>query len=229
MVNPWLALPTTSPHVLPEDRAQINAYNAKLPETSLHRIQVDELIPEPFIGAVATAPVIVLQLNPGNAENNVASHAQPDFRRALFANLRHEPTEWPFYFFDPRFREHPGGLWWISKTTELLAEKGQFERLAHKLAVIEWFPYKSSRFRGNCSVPSQQYGFSLVGSAMARGALVIVSRSVALWEKSVPALQGYERKLTLSSVQNVVLSRNNVKFNGVRSARAWEMLREALA
>ena len=76
---------------------------------------------------------------------------------------------------------------------------------------------------------SQNYGFSLVESAIARGALIILSRSVRLWEKSVPALQGYERKLTLSSVQNVALSRNNLKYNGEKCDKAWDMLKEALA
>lgn len=228
MENPWLALPETSPFVLPQDRAQIEAYNAKLPEASPRRILIDELLPEPFIGSVATAPVIVLQLNPGFDESNFDSHAATAFRAALDANRRHAQTEWPFYFFDPRFREHPGGEWWRGKTKELDDLVG-FGRLTQNLAVVEWFPYRSRRFGGNCHVESQNYGFSLVESAIARGALIILSRSVRLWEKSVPALQGYERKLTLSSVQNVALSRNNLKYNGEKCDKAWDMLKEALA
>jgi hypothetical protein len=50
-----------------------------------------------------------------------------------------------------------------------------------------------------------------------------------LWERSVPALRGYARKLTLSSVQNPALTPNNVKYNGEKDAKAWGMLVEALS
>jgi hypothetical protein len=108
--NPWLGLPSKGPYVLPEDRPFVDAFNTALSPSSLFRIATNEVIPEPFVGAVATAPVLVLQLNPGYDETNPASHAEPDFREALLQNLRHSPREWPFYFFDPRFRDaHPGG------------------------------------------------------------------------------------------------------------------------
>src|SRR5215204_4755778 len=65
VANPWLALPSTAPYVLPEDRLKVEAFNAKLPSTSPCRLDVKTVIPEPFIGAVTSAPVVVLQLNPG--------------------------------------------------------------------------------------------------------------------------------------------------------------------
>ncbi len=228
MINPWLDLPVTSPHVLPSDRVAVEAFNAKLPRSSPYRIHVDGVIPEPYVGAVATAPVLVLQLNPGSDETNPASHADPDFHAALLANLRHELTEWPFYFFDPRFREsHPGGRWWVSKTRKL-AEVIPIQRLAQRLAAVEWFPYKSPRFRGGCTVSSQEYGFFLVTSAIERGALIVVARSQARWEASVPALRGYRRKLTLSSVQNVALTPNNLKYQDIKPRKAWTLLVGAL-
>lgn len=201
--------------MLPEDRLQVEAFNAKLPPTSPWRLDVETVIPEPFIGAVTSAPVVVLQLNPGfDPATDSASHADPQFRTALFANLRHEQTTWPFYFFDPRFRDsHPGGLWWKRKTKKL-EEAIPLEHLAQRLAVIEWFPYKSRRYKIGCTVPSQEYGFSLVSSAIDRGALIVLSRSRELWERSIPALRSYPRKLTLSSVPNVALSPNNLTRDG---------------
>lgn len=207
----------------------MEAFNARLPTSSPHKIHIEAVIPEPFVGAVTIAPVVVLQLNPGSDETNPASHADPDFRAALLKNLRHEPTKWPFYFLDPRFQKaHPGGRWWISKIRKL-AETVPIERLAQRLAVVEWFPYKSPRFRVGCTVQSQQYGYFLVASAIDCGALIVASRSQSLWEKSVPALRQYKRKLTLSSVQNVALTPNNLKFQDVKSHKAWSQLVESLA
>ena len=229
MTNPWLALPPSPPYVLPDDRTCVEAFNAKLPPDSPRRIEIEAVIPEPFVGAVKTAPVVVLLLNPGFGPEDAASHADPEFRTALISNLRHVPSKWPFYFFDPRFRDtHPGGRWWIEKTKRLAEEVIPLSALAQRLAVVEWFPYKSTKHNsGSCRVLSQDYGFSLVAFAMERGALVVIARSVPSWESSVPALQNYPRKLTLSSSQNVALTPNNVKLNGEKTA-AWELLVNAL-
>ena len=47
-------------------------------------------------------------------------------------------------------------------------------------------------------------------------------------EGSVPALQYYPRKLTLSSKENVVLTRNNVLLNDKKKPAAWDLLVNAL-
>lgn len=228
MINPWLSLPTSSPHVLSEDRLVIDNFNVALPVASPFRIATDGVIPEPFVGAVTTAPVVVLQLNPGHDDTNVASHADPEFRAALFGNLCHAEVDWPFYFFDPRFRDsHPGGRWWIKKTKEL-AKAIPLATLAQRLAVVEWFPYKSTKYKRGCRVNSQAYGFALVEAAITRGALIVVSRSIDLWEESVPALRTHPRKLTLSSRQNVSLTPNNLKMDGQKTQAAWDLLIEAL-
>ena len=228
MTNPWLALPSSPPYVLPDDRTCVEAFNAKFTSDSPFRIKIEDVIPEPFVGTVKTAPVVVLQLNPGFSLQDTASHADPEFRTALISNLSHEPSQWPFYFFDPRFRDtHPGGRWWI-KRTRRLAEVIPLPILAQRLAAVELFPYKSTKYRRGCRVRSQDYGFSLVASAMEREALVVIARGVRSWEGSVPALQYYPRKLTLSAKQNVFLTRNNVLLNGEKTPAAWDLLVNAL-
>jgi hypothetical protein len=102
------------------------------------------------------------------------------------------------------------------------------KQLAHRLAVVEWFPYKSAKFKLACRVQSQEYGFALVRAALARGALLVIARGMKLWEESVPAIRTYPRKLTLSSVQNVALTPNNLKLQGRKSKRAWALLVGAL-
>lgn len=225
--NPWHDLLDESPYVLHCDFEQIKAFNAKQPSGSPTRFHIDHVIPEPFVGNVKTAPVILLQLNPGSCSEDVGAHADPRFRAALLANLRHTSSPWPFYFLAPEFSTHPGGKWWSGKLGKLL-DRFHPEHIAQRLAVVEWFPYKSPRFKGGCRVSSQEYGFWLVRQAIDRGALIVISRAVKLWEKSVPELQSYRRKLTLSSTQNVSLTPNNLKLNGIKDPDAWNILIEAL-
>ena len=191
MRNPWLDLPDASPYVLPSDRFDVDDFNAELEVSARCRIPVRDVIPEPFAGAVKSAPVVILQLNPGIDPTKIKLHMERSYRAALLANLRLESSEWPFYFFDPRFRDsQPGGGWWM-KRTRRLTEIISLDQLSQRLAVVEWFPYRSPRFRRGCSVASQGYGFFLVSEAIDRGALIIVSRSLDLWEDSVPLLRQY--------------------------------------
>lgn len=228
MENPWLSLPTRSPYVLQSDLASVEAFNARIPVGGLARFDVDDVVPEPYVGNVLTAPVIILQLNPGSCDEDIRAHANPHFRTALLNNLRHAPSPWPFYFLDPKSRDtHPGGRWWRGKLRQL-TERLPVEQVAQRLAVVEWFPYKSARFKRGCRVASQEYGFWLVRRAIDRGALIVVSRAVRLWEKSVPELQSYARKLTLSSTQNVAVTPNNLKINGVKCPKAWDMVIDSL-
>src|SRR5581483_4707638 len=98
MRNPWIDLPEVSPFILRDDHESIQQFNAKLPPEMAYRIMTENVIPEPFVGCVETARVIILELNPGYDSTNVASHADPLFHSALLANLKHEFTDWPFYF-----------------------------------------------------------------------------------------------------------------------------------
>ena len=70
--NPWCSLPQRPPYFLPEDRAAIDEFNAR-PRTSIqYRIEPD-VLPEPYVGSV-NAPVVLLNLNPGFAEENRRTH-----------------------------------------------------------------------------------------------------------------------------------------------------------
>jgi hypothetical protein len=229
MKNPWRHLPRRPPLVLPMDRAAIEEFNSRLPDRSPYRVDVLQVVPEPFIGHALKARVIVLQLNPGlDSRRDPSAHRQLAFRRSLFGNLRQTRTRYPFYYFDSRFRmSTPGGRWWTTKTRRL-TDKVPSERLASTLAVIEWFPYKSTKFKAGCTVPSQEYSFWLLRAAMKRRALIVVSRGLRAWQASVPELRNYTRKLTLSSVQNIALSPNNLKLRGRKTPKAWDLLIRAL-
>lgn len=229
LLNPWPDLPRSAPFVLPRDAHAIDAHNSKCEQKREFAFNIIDVLPEPFIGDVQKASVVILQLNPGfDPVADPPSHADDEFRKSLLANIGHKHQEWPFYYLNPEFRNHPGSIWWHRKLGKMQAEI-PCEALAKRLAVIEWFPYKSTRFKPGKGVDSQDYSFSLVREAISRKALIILSRSRKLWEKSVPELSGYRRLLTLSSVQNVSLTPGNLLLAGQKSPAAWEMVLSALS
>jgi hypothetical protein len=213
-VNPWLALPSNPPYMLECDKAAICAYNAQAHE--MHRLQLDSM-PEPFIGNTK-APVVLLSLNPGFNEQGPKIHADPRFQDLLRNNYCQRKSDYPFYFLDPRI-ESPGRDWWEQKLKSLLAIFSR-EKLAESILCVEYFPYPSEKFCTRTpEVPSQEFGFSLVRSAIARGAVVVVMRARKPWIKRVPELERYSRALLLNSYLNVVVSpRNCSGFDVVVSA-----------
>ena len=212
--NPWPTLPSKPPYLLECDSAAICTYNAKALE--IHRVQLGAM-PEPFVGNT-TAPVVLLGLNPGFNDRDPEVHARPEFQALLRSNYGQDSSSYPFYFLDPNF-ESPGRDWWEKKLKALLAV---FTRsvLAQSILCVEYFPYHSRRFRHTTlDLPSQQYGFGLVQSAIARGAVVVVMRSRKIWINKVTELETYSRAFTLNSPQNVVVTPRNCRgFDVVVSA-----------
>src|SRR5437763_536443 len=70
MLNPWVNLPDEEPFVLPCDDAGVRAFNATA--TNINRLRLD-VMPEPYLGD-PTAPLVLLNKNPGFAESEVVVH-----------------------------------------------------------------------------------------------------------------------------------------------------------
>ena len=204
--NPWSALPLKAPYVLPTDEPAIRSFNAKSHPDIAVRL---ELIPEPFLGS-PSAPVILLNLNPGFDNREVPLHSSnPVFIDLSRRNLSHGVSDYPFYLLHPQASASLGQSWWKTKLREPILQVG-LETVARNLLCVEFFPYHSKRFAGaRLKVPSQHYGFDLVRTAIARGALVVVMRGGGSWQAAVPELATYPRLHRLNSVQNVSISRGN--------------------
>lgn len=180
--NPWLTLPTQPPYVLEIDRDAIELYNSQEME---HERRIDtSLIPEPFIGNPKSAKLVLLSLNPGRDEGDTEAHSDPEFKAAMFRNLRHETQEYPFYPLDPRFKGTPCARWWLKKTRRLVAECG-LDRVASGLLVVEHLPYHSCKKPLGLACASQQYSFQLVKRMLDERdggrALVVLMRSQNEW------------------------------------------------
>lgn len=203
-MNPWISLPTSAPFVLPGDADPIQAFNARAREN--YRIHV-EVIPEPFLG-LPDAPVVLLNLNPGFNDEDLAWHEEPEFKAQSLANLTHRASPYPFYLLNPDL-EAPGVRWWTRRLGKLIEAVG-VEQVARSVLCVELFPYHSRRFEhAKLRLASQEYGFDLVRNALGRGAVVVVMRGWKFWKEAVPELEQYRRRFALRSVQNVSITPGN--------------------
>lgn len=180
--NPWLELsPSGPPYVLETDREYVYGRNAGRPE---HQLMVNA-IPEPFIRNPETAKVVLLNLNPGYDETVKRNHSRPVIKEAIFRNLHHESCAYPFYAFDPDFKETGVGKYWRKYTKRLQGEAGLDDReFSQRLLVIEWFPYASRcgglPMRPGCQ--SQRYSFHLAKEILAKPRVQVVgTRSNGRW------------------------------------------------
>ena len=206
MQNPWTALPQTRPYVLALDASLLQSFNARA--AANHRYDTS-LFPEPYFGSL-NAPVVVLNLNPGWSPEDAAIHARPEFAAMSRSSLAHELKPHPFLHLQPNGLT-PGGRWWRQRTRELASDVG-FESVAQHLGCIQFAPYHSPAYStASPRLPSQDYSFHLVRRAMARGAEVVVMRSVSLWLRAVPELENYTRLHRGTNPRAPFLSRGNLK------------------
>jgi hypothetical protein len=200
--NPWRSLPEKPLYILPEDASLIADFNTIAAEKFRVRLEV---YPEPFLGQT-DAPLVVLGLNPGFKELDLSQHSKPLFAARLRGNLLHEDAQYPFYLLDPEIERTK---YWERKLRPLIESVG-VRTVAQNVLCVEYFPYHSFRFRhGKLSLPSQQYSFSLVRSAINRGAVILMLRGKKLWFSAIPELMQYKKCYFPNSVQNPTVSRRN--------------------
>lgn len=202
--NPWLQLPKQPPYVLPDDGEQIRAFNARAkPQLQVHL----ELIPEPFLGN-PTAPVVLLNLNPGYSPSDVRHHENPVFAKRSRDNLLHQDSKYPFYLLDPEITA-PGHHWWNRRLRALIERVGR-ETVAQRVLCVEYFPYHSTNFgHQRLDLTSQQYSFSLVRHAVSRNAIVVIMRGRRLWLDAVPELNEFRHLRELRNFQSPYVSPRN--------------------
>ncbi len=211
MENPWKKLSSQSPYVLSDDRDVLSRINR------IENFEFD-ILPEPFLGFIDTAKVILLNLNPGFDEEDRPTHLRKDFVEALQRNIQQVPSECPFYPLDSRFSETPVYRWWNKKLRELIEECGR-TTVSKNVACIEFFPYHSPSWRNlKQTIFSQQYNFYIVRQAMKDNKTILIMRARREWFSCIPELETYPHLLRLNSFQNVSVSKKNVsdkKFDGL--------------
>jgi hypothetical protein len=203
--NPWTQLPAAAPFLLAEDAGIVEKHNSRRKED--HQFRLDTL-PEPFMGPL-DAPVVLLNLNPGFDPSDLPNYAPAPRASMMRKSLTHElAPDQAFYFLTDEFRDTGGWWWWTRKLKPLIDVVG-FDRVRRGVQVIEYIPYKSTKFyspRGR--IPSQSYSFHLVEEALAREASVVAMRRSRDWISAVPGLAGRPPHV-LNSAMNVTISPRN--------------------
>jgi hypothetical protein len=213
MTNPWHHLPDEPPFVLPGDAGWIREFNKKASDD--HKLCVDELLPEPFVG-YEKAPVVVLGNNPGVGQF-APLKMESCFATRMRANLLHQSSDYPFVFLAPDIHENLG-VWWRFKLSGLFRhfcdEARATATLAQTILAIEHFPYPSRRYGGgmgrpNLPLEAQKYNFSLVREAMERNAVIVLTRGERRWERDVDGLEKYPLYFKLRNKQRAGITRGN--------------------
>jgi hypothetical protein len=178
--NPWEALPRQAPYIAPADRVLVDA-------AFQQRYSLEcGVLPVPFIGDSRSAPVVLLQLNPGYDELDPEDEVEIDgYAEALRAAMVFSSDG--FFPLDRRFKRTNGAFWWRPRLGQLIEACGR-EAVFRGLACIEYFPYHSATWGWPPDVPSQDFTFAAVRSALARGAILVLMRGRAAWVSKIPAL-----------------------------------------
>jgi hypothetical protein len=203
--NPWTNLPQTPPFVLARDKTKVEGFNRTAGPNRL--LWIKELLPEPFIGN-PKAPVLLLSNNPG-CGTGWESRATREFQEKIRANLRYQPSEYPFYYLAPGVHD-PNRQWW-EKRVKLLIEQFGREVVARSILNVVYFPYPSIRYaHDRLDLESQQFGFQLVREAMQREAFNVFMRKPDRWLDKVQGLKQYRRKCRVNNTRNPTVSPTNL-------------------
>ena len=218
MENPWIKLSKTEPFILESDKESIERFN--LISKSEHILHT-HLLPIPFLGN-PSAPILLLNLNPGfHCDDNVCQKTIK-FEDASRNCLVHGEADYPLYFLDSLLEGQQGGAgykWWSRILSQLL-KKFDAKLLSQNIFCVEYFPYRSIKFRQQKKIlDSQLYGFHLVRLAMQRQAQIILMRAKKHWFQAIPELASYNKdKLhTLKNPRNPSISEGNLpeSFNEI--------------
>lgn len=204
--NPWANIPAEPPFVLPMDRPYIDVAS-KLQKSDGGRLHTGRM-PEPRSGP-RDAPVVVLQMNPSYEKESEQEPLSAVDDARLRAALRDE--------YAPHIGIADGHTWWSRAVAGPIAQCGGANRVARGICSIEFFPYPSLNFAcAHLRLPSQAYQFRLVREALARDALIIVTRGWALWLGVIPELHAAKDRTVLltKNPRRVAISQRNLPDGG---------------
>jgi len=183
----------------------IQAFKFGEPDSRLHI----GLLPQPFCGAIDSAKVVILTLNPGlNPIDYFAERRVPEFvgfREAVFATYKQRFLgRYPLMFLDPQFSWHSGFKYWHDKLSKLINQFAleqeihrtkALEFFAQSVAVLELLPYHSANTPAdfvqklNSAKLACSYAHDvLLKKAKAKEVLLVVVRKNSLWK--MPKVDG---------------------------------------
>jgi hypothetical protein len=212
VLNPWQAVNESPPYVVADDLPYIEAFNATLAPESPHRIELD-LPPSPIHG-FHDSPVVILEANPLWSPGAVEAYGNPAWVRIALDEL-HTAQGSRFHALEDAWAGNQGGRWWRDCLAGVHRAGYSYESLATKVLSVDFHGYFSKKWTGlPVTLPSQHFGFSLVRSAMDRGATVVLMRAARHWKVAVPGLATYPKLVPARNPRKSSLSAKNLGESG---------------
>ena len=225
MENPWKKLIEeinedgfNGNYVLKEEQAIVEKFNKKI-KNDLYKVHT-QIMPAPFMGDVHKAPVVILMLNPGFTKEEDSADYYNKYKDWWQMEIQHihKFPDLPLFCLDEEYGKSSD--YWIKKLKPLTSVSSN-EKVARNLCKIQFFPYHTEKYRNihknlfteegfEDYLPSQKYNFQLVKNAMARNAIIIITRSKKMWFNAVKGLEEYENKYSTNSYLNTIISANNL-------------------
>lgn len=203
MNNPWLDLPTSKPYIARMDEEVVRTAPKLFSHLRL------EIPPDPYLGNLDKAEIILLALNPGFTESDFITFQDDEYTKQNRLNLLHR-SEPSMYVLDKKFDFSGGYQWWTRILKKLITDGVPIEVLGDKLMCLQYFPYHSTTYSHIPQLlPSQQYTFHLLNKAIENGKTIVIMRSRKLWVNAVPTLKHVEF-IELKNPRNPVISPNNM-------------------
>jgi hypothetical protein len=187
----WWCLGET---VLREDGADVSAYNAIAPlERRLH----PSMGVVPCVGAIATAPIVLLLAAP-----SLNGHSSPHD----YAFTR---PGWPLAALHPDAPAGPA-QWWRSRVAALVELFGA-QHVSQSVAAVYLTPWHTQTFDERLRLPSRTRLLELAATAAARDAIVVMMREPDLWtEHADIASLPRTRRFNPRSWRGTELSKRNL-------------------
>jgi len=183
-----------------------------------------KLIPEPFLGNIESAPLLLLGGNPGFHPDDCKWHSGEEFRAAAIENLKGNKKG--IYLLEARFQESPGAQWWRRRLgclcKEIARQLGMedlekaFKILSRGTAIVEQHPYHTKKFslpKALKCLPSFEFVKEMIEEAVEENRFVIIVRSHKIWKERVRLLNNPERENIIETrhIQSAYLTPR--KFN----------------
>lgn len=206
--NPWLDLPSEPPYIATVDTDVLLKVGKRADGLRF------DVLPDPYLGDMNQAEIVVLPLNPGFEDADLLVNMQRDeyvTQNRLSLKLKSSP---PFYFLNPELMYSGGYRWWMRIFKPLLQQGISANTLAHKMMCIQYLGYHSTTYLHlNTTLPSQLYSFDLVRQAIQLKKIIVMMRSEKLWLEAVPELKNYPY-IKIKNPRNPVLSPANLTQDG---------------
>jgi len=229
MKNPWKELinkvnenylADDQKYIIQDDLIVVDKFNNSLKsEKSKNDYKIHyDIHPYPYTGNIKSAKVLLLASNPGYVEIEAETlYKLPTFHKEAIENLDFKNKS--LINLDEQRIEQ--GKYWSQKTEKLKDDVGIGDKIYEKIALVQFFPYHSLKFRkiakkyfkkGESYLKTQKFTFDLVKSAIEKGKIIIILRSKKDWYEAIPELKEYKENGKVMEIKNYrqpYITRNN--------------------